>query len=118
MAARQAKLEAGSPSKTTGGTVVRKKREGTVRSGTTKTRARKNGVEQLRQEVDRRVGRNSKELAGVLMDKALAGDLASVKVLFGLAERKKPMEVPSKKRSELRVAERLSLEPSWSEEKE
>jgi hypothetical protein len=75
--------------------------------------AHKDGAEQLRQEADKRVGRNSKKLADLLMTKALAGDLASTKVLFGLAEHKKPIQELVKNDYGLTMAERLAAEPQW-----
>jgi len=74
---------------------------------------RKDGAERLRQAADRRVGRNSNELADLLTEKALAGDLASAKVLVGLAERKKPRAEPVKKRRGPTDAELLAMEPPW-----
>jgi hypothetical protein len=80
--------------------------------------ARKSGAERLRQAADRRVGRNSKKLADLLTEKALKGDLASTKVLVGLAERKKPSQEPAKKRRGPSLAEQLAAEPQWVEEQE
>jgi hypothetical protein len=75
--------------------------------------ARKDGAEQLRQAADRRVSRISEKLADLLEGKALEGDLASTKVLFGLAERKQPIPAPVKRRRGRSPAERLSAEPQW-----
>jgi hypothetical protein len=69
------------------------------------------GTEKLRQEADKRVGRNSKELADLLTKKALKGDLAYTKALVGFAEGKKPE--PVKKRRGPSQAERLEREPQW-----
>jgi hypothetical protein len=81
----------------------------------------KNGAERLRREADKRVGRNSEKLADVLTAKALAGDLASAKVLVGLAAGKKPMP-ERKKAGPLRsLALALEAQPQWqgpSEEEE
>jgi hypothetical protein len=88
-------------------------------SGTTRKRtgrgvageesAGKDGAERLRWAADRRLGRNSEKLAAMLAGKALKGDLASTKVLLGLAEGKKPVaEVKGQVRS---LALRLAGEP-------
>ena len=79
---------------------------------------RKDGAERLRQAADKRVGRISEKLADLLTDKALAGDLASTKVLFGLAERKKSSPEPVKKRRGPGLAERWAAEPEWQGEPE
>jgi hypothetical protein len=93
-------------SNTTSSTTVDKTRKPARRRA-----ARKSGAEKLRQEADKQVAQNSKELAGLLTKKALAGDLAYTKALVGLAEGKKPE--PEKKRRGLTVAERLAREPQW-----
>jgi hypothetical protein len=64
------------------------------------------------------VGRISEKLADLLTNKALAGDLASARVLFGLAERKKPMQEPVKKRRGPGLAARWAAEPEWKGEQE
>jgi hypothetical protein len=64
------------------------------------------------------VGRHSKELADLLTGKALKGDLASTRVLVGLAERKKPEPEPARKRSWPTMAMRLAAEPPWKGEQE
>jgi hypothetical protein len=78
----------------------------------------KDGAERLRQAADKRVGRNSEKLADLLTEKALDGDLASAKTLFGLAAGKKPIPEPVKKRRGLSYAERLAAEPEWKGEVE
>lgn len=78
--------------------------------------AHKDGAELLRQEADKRVGRNSKKLADLLMTKALAGDLACTKVIFGLAEHKKPIKELAKNDYGLKMAERWAAEPEWEGE--
>ena len=65
----------------------------------------------MRQAADRRVGEKSEELANLLTEKALTGDLACTKALVDLADGKKPE--PVKKRRGLTVAERLAREPQW-----
>jgi hypothetical protein len=76
-------------------------------------RAPKDGVELLRQLADRRVGRISKRLADLLEAKALKGDLASTRVLVGLAERKKPVAQVEKKQYGPTLAQQLEAEPEW-----
>lgn len=71
------------------------------------------GVEQLRQAVDRRLGRNSEELANLLEAKALQGDLATTKAMVGIAEKKKPAEKPVMKRVGPSLAERWEAEQRW-----
>ena len=64
------------------------------------------------------MARNSEELADLLETKALAGDLASAKVLVGLAERKKPIPEPVKRRRGPSLAELWAAEPQWQGEPE
>jgi len=99
----------------------------TITRRTTKNRRRKqangntsckDGAERLRQAADKRVGRISEKLADLLSEKALTGDLASARVLFGLAERKKPMQEPVKKRRGPGLAARWASEPEWKGEGE
>jgi hypothetical protein len=75
--------------------------------------ARKDGVERLRKAADKRVGRISEKLADLLEGNALKGDLASTKVLVGLAERKKPMPEPKKRRRGPSLPDQLAQEPEW-----
>jgi hypothetical protein len=99
----------------------------TITRRTTKNRRRKravektpgkDGAERMRQAADKRVGRISEKMADLLEKKALAGDLACARVLFGLAERKKPIQEPVKKRRGPSLAARLAAEPEWQEEDE
>jgi hypothetical protein len=76
------------------------------------------GAERLRQAADKQVGKNSEKLVGLLAKKALEGDLASTRVLVGLAERKNPQAKPATKRHGTSQAERLVAEPEWQEEEE
>jgi hypothetical protein len=69
----------------------------------------RDGAERLRWAADRRLGRNSAKLADLLTKNALKGDLASTKVLLGLAEGKKP--IPEKKGPVRSLALRLAAEP-------
>src|ERR1035437_7673324 len=100
-------------SRKTGRTIKNRRRERT--DGKT---SRKDGAERLRQAADRRVGRISEKLADLLTEKALKGDLASARVLFGLAERKKPIQELVKKRRGPGLAARLAAEPEWKGEPE
>jgi hypothetical protein len=83
-----------------------------------KKRASKDGAEQLRQAADQRVSRNSEALADLLENKALAGNMDSLKVLVMLAERKKPRPEPVKKPRRPSIAQRWAAEPAWQEEQE
>lgn len=116
MAATEQMLKAEKASKKTGSTTTNKKRR-TARTGGGK-RAHKDGAERLRQAADRRVGRNSEKLADLLETKALEGNLASLKVLVMLAERKRPRPEPVKKPRRPSVAQRWAAEPAWREERE
>jgi hypothetical protein len=79
-----------------------------------KRTANKSGVERLRRALDKRVGKNSEKLADVLTEKALGGNLADAKALIELAEGKKPVEKPKKKRR-WSAALALGAEPEWVE---
>jgi hypothetical protein len=76
-------------------------------------RTRKDGAEALRWAADHKVGKNSKRLAEMLTQKALAGDLASAKVLLALAEGKTPIPVKKPVVFGLSLAARLAKEPEW-----
>jgi hypothetical protein len=107
MAVAEQALKTDDASRKTGSTTTKRKRERTARRRDGGKAAGKDGVERLRQAADRRVGRNSEELADLLTKKALDGHLASTKVLVGLAGAKKPIAEPVKKRSGLTAAELL-----------
>ena len=111
---RQQELRTEHESRNTGGTTKSRTVERASRAKT----PRKDGAERLRQAADKRVGRNSDKLADLLTEKALAGDLASAKVLVGLAERKKASLEPKKRRRGPSLAERLAAEPEWQGEEE
>jgi hypothetical protein len=113
MAVAQQELSSDNASRKTRRTTKNRRRERADR----KT-SRKDGAERLRQAADKRVGRISEKLADMLTDKALAGDLACARVLFGLAERKKPIQEPVKKRRGPGLAARLAAEPAWQGEQE
>jgi len=74
---------------------------------------RKSGAALLRKLADRQVALNSKKLTDVLTRKALAGDLASTRMLVGLAERKEAEPKPEKKWRGLSLAQELAMEPEW-----
>jgi hypothetical protein len=93
----------------------RKVKTGSATKSGKRERTSKDGAEQLKRAADKRVGRNSEKLADLLTEKALEGDLASARVLVGLAERKKPREKQVKKRRGPSLAERLVAEPEWKE---
>lgn len=95
----------------TGSTTKSRTRKPAIR----KKEANQDGAEQLRQEADKQVGLNSEKLADLLAQKALEGDLASTKMLLGLAENKKPRAKPGKKRRGPSLAEQLTAEPEWQE---
>lgn len=101
-------------SRKTGGTTKSR----TVERASRNTTARKDGAERLREAADKQVGLNSDKLADLLTKKALEGDLASTKVLVGLAERKKPKPVRKRKRRGPSLAERLAAEPEWTGQEE
>jgi hypothetical protein len=111
MAVLQQKLSSDNASMTTGRTTRNRRR---VRADG--KMARKDGAERMRQAADMRVGRISEKMADLLSSKALAGDLACARVLFGLAERKKPIQDLVKKRRGPGLAARLAAEPPWQEE--
>jgi len=71
---------------------------GSTANGGKSERGNQNGAERLRRAADRRVGMHSEEIADRLTEKALKGDLASAKELMRLAEGKKPLAKPVKKR--------------------
>jgi hypothetical protein len=118
MAKGQTKLRTVKAKVKTGGTTTNKPRK----RASQENAASKDGAELLRQEADKQVGMNSEKLVKLLTTKALEGDLASTRVLVGLAERKKPQpQRAAKKRSGPSSAELLEAEPEWrepSEEKE
>jgi hypothetical protein len=98
--------------------------KGKAKAGTSKTlaepsrksRSRVDGAEKLRQAADRLVGEHSEELADLLTRKAVKGDLASARVLVALAEHKKPLPEPAKKRRGRAAAILLSEESGWAVE--
>jgi len=91
-------------------TATNKASEGTRQGETAAT----DGAEELKQAVDKEVGRKSKKLAKVLMDKAMEGDLASAKLLVTLAESKRPIKEVAQKPTGPTLAQRLAAEPPWT----
>lgn len=86
--------------------------------------AAENGAELLKRAAGSAVGRNSEKLANLLLDKAMAGDLNSTKLLVTLAERKKPRPEPQKETAKepsigprlLTLAEKWAAEPQWEKD--
>ena len=97
----------GATSSATSGTTKK-----STKKQTRRRTARKSGAERLQSAADRRVGRNSKKLADLLMEKALAGELAFAKVLVELADGKK---AEPENRRLLSLIEDLASEPVWVE---
>lgn len=80
-----------------------------------KKRQAVDGVESLRRAADRRLRKNMKKLADALTEKAMAGDLGSMKMLVALAEAKKP-DAPT--RNAPSYALWLAAQPEYKEESE
>jgi len=116
MTAKKQELNAGNASRKTGSTTTNKKQQAAKTGGG--KRAHKDGAERLRQAADKRVGRASEKLADLLETKALEGNLASLKVLVMLAERKKPRPEPVKKPRRSNLAQRWAREPALPEKEE
>ena len=74
---------------------------------------RKGGTERFRRAVDRIMGRDSAGLVEMLFQKALKGDLATVKALVEFGEGKKPQAEPKKKRSGPTASQELAMEEEW-----
>lgn len=75
-------------------------------------RGKGRGIDLLRQEVDDVMGRECKELAKSLLEKAKGGNVTSAKLLMVLAEGVKPAESNEKSRLQL-LLERWDQEPEW-----
>ena len=71
----------------------------------------------MRRIADKRIGQNSEKLVDLLTEKALKGDLACTKILFSLADGKKPRPPRAKKRRGPSQASLLAAEPQWQGEK-
>ncbi|MGD0892662.1 MAG: hypothetical protein ABR923_14120 [Terracidiphilus sp.] len=76
-------------------------------------RARKDGAEELRRAADRVILRDSKRLAKLLGEKAIQGDLNSVKMLVGLAEKKKPEPETGKRHALFDFIKDMAAQPVW-----
>jgi len=93
-------------------------------SGSKTTGARKTSPQQLDQPARRQdtprtrrtKNANQKDLAAVLSQKALAGDVESARLLVTMADRKKATPPPKKKRRGLTYAQQLALDPPWQGE--
>lgn len=75
--------------------------------------AAEGGAESLMRAADRQVKRNCKKLSQLLVDKAMEGNIGSARLLFMLAERKKPREKPVKKSRWASLAMKWAAEPKW-----
>jgi hypothetical protein len=71
--------------------------------------ARRDGVEQLRQDADKALKKNARKLAALLVAKGLGGSVASVKILVDLAEKKTPGPQPGE-RPLITLRQRLDAE--------
>lgn len=114
MAETLPELKTGKASKKTGNTTKNRKRKRTSGGKASS----KDGVELLRQAVNKRLVRDSEVLADAISEKARNGDLASTKTMVGLAAGKKPLPDPEKTRSALRFVQRLANEPQWQGKEE
>ncbi len=76
------------------------------------------GVDRLRNAVERRVAESSEELADLLMKKAFEGKLESVKMLMKLAEEEEARQVEEARCAIWdgeSIALKLAAEPEWVE---
>ena len=75
------------------------------------------GAERLKGAADRKLKRNSGELANLLLDKARSGDMQSLRLLVSLSERHKPKEKVEEKESVLAAfgnqVRAWAAEPGW-----
>jgi hypothetical protein len=93
------------------GSGKRKKRSGKKGSGTGST-----GRVRLQKAVQKEMGKNSGRLAKVLIDKALAGDVPTARMLLMLTDPKTTAEETQEERLHgPTAAELLAREPSWDE---
>ena len=126
--------KAGETSSATGGTEEKRRREKKtveVRKGTDraesstadakekkkqKRRATGNGAARLKRMLDRKVAENMEELAALLTEKALGGDIATTRLLLTLAEEGKPAPVRRRGRGRRKfkaMIERWANGPQW-----
>lgn len=74
------------------------------------------GVDLIRQAVDKAVGAMSTEIANALVDKAIKGDVSSVRLLYSIATEQPHVEIDKEPRSLWSRAAELAAEPPWSGE--
>lgn len=100
-----------------GGQVAETKKElaSKTRGRTSRKKAVPRGVRTLREAAGNAVGRNSAQLTQRLLDRALAGDLNSAKLLVALADLQPENEDSGKSRRGLSAAQELAAEPEWQE---
>ena len=75
-------------------------------------RSNKNGAELLKQAADRELVKIAEQVAVQLKEKALDGDVTSVKTLVGFSEERKLTEKPKRRRG-LTLAQQLASAPQW-----
>jgi hypothetical protein len=76
-------------------------------------RSNKNGADLMKQAADRELVKIAEKVAVQLKEKALHGDVTSVKTLVGFSEQRKSAEKPKKSRRNLAFIRQLALEPQW-----
>jgi len=84
-------------------------------------RRKRNGAARLRKLLDQKVAEHTEELATVLTNKALSGDVATTKLVVALAEGGKPKVKPKKEKKRLRgicLARRWAHQAEWEKGEE
>jgi hypothetical protein len=81
-----------------------------------KKAAREQGVEKLKKAADRLLGRHSRMLANLLLEKAVEGRLDSARLLVKLAESKKPPKTEKRLWSGETLGEMLARVEDWDEQ--
>ena len=76
-------------------------------------RSNKNGADLLKKAADRELVKIAETVAVRLKEKALLGDVTSVKTLVGFSEQRKSTEKPKKSGSNLAFIEELASEAQW-----
>lgn len=76
-------------------------------------RPKKNGADSLKKAADRELVKITKKVVGQLREKALRGDLATVKTMVSYSEQVKLAEKPKGSERTLAFIEQLALEPQW-----
>jgi len=71
------------------------------------------GAELLRNAVDKLVGKECGRIAKALVDKTIAGDVTSAKLVTELAGAKGPRTKPPRKRQGITLAQWLGAQPQW-----